>query len=68
MVHPQVRAINTQLMSGDERGWLQSAIETMVLFDLRPRAAPAAAHGDNGTETTAWSPDLASLVVFKGQR
>ena len=54
-------------MSADERGWLQSAIETMVLFDLRPKAASQQRQEQTG-ETTAWSPDIASLVVFKGQR
>jgi len=34
MIHPQVRAINTQLMNADERASLKGAIETMVLFDL----------------------------------
>lgn len=54
-------------MSADERSWLQSAIETMVMFDLRPKAASQQQHQQTG-ETTAWSPDIASLVVFKGQR
>ena len=35
MIHPTVRAINTQLMEQSERNDLQTAIEIMVLFDIK---------------------------------
>lgn len=61
MIHPQVRAINTQLMSVDERANLQMAIETMVMFDLQLKPASST---DVDVNEARWNPDLSSLVQF----
>ena len=55
MIHPEVRAINTQLMRVDERSNLQSAIETMVMFDLTLQASG----NEDEPNIVRWSPDLA---------
>ena len=74
MIHPQCRTINTQLMSEQERAELHTAIEIMVLFDIKLQNHPDAASGaDSKTppETQQvdqnkanWAPDVTSLVCF----
>lgn len=67
IVHPEVREVNIQLYNEWERTVFVSALEFMVVFNIKIKISDRQAAGDFSsfeTHVPQFEPDLASLVVF----
>lgn len=64
MIHPNVRDINTQLFNKHEKQAFQTAIEVMVMFDIKLKDDSLSLD----SQIPNFEPDIGSLVTFKGGR
>lgn len=64
MIHPNVREINTQLFNKHERQVFQTAIEIMVMFDIKLKEETI----NKDSQIANFEPDIGSLVSFFGSR
>ena len=64
MMHPNVRDINTQLFNKHEKQAFQTAIEIMVMFDVKLKDDSL----NLDCQIPQFEPDLSSLVTFKDGR
>lgn len=64
IIHPNVRDLNIQLFTPFEKLAFLTAIEVMVMFDIKLKEESVI----TDTQTGYFDPDISSLVQFKGGR
>lgn len=64
MIHPSVRDTNTQLFTRHEKMEFQTAIEIMVMFDIKLKDDSI----NRDAQIASFEPDIGSLVSFTGSR
>jgi hypothetical protein len=64
IIHPNIRDINTQLFTKHEKQAFQTAIEIMVMFDVKLKDDSL----NLDSQVASFEPDIGSLVTFKNGR
>ena len=62
MLHPQINAIRSQLLSNEEKETLRRVVEIMVIFDIKLLDKDDT--DEKLKDIPIWEPNIAKLVIF----